>query len=189
MSNGDLWGYVILVAAGIGYVIYRRRAKTLPTPPNTEPEPPVDVPDPVGDQPHTALPGPLVSAEPKPEPEPELRRLDRVYIRCENTTHSPDTVPTLTLTRDRIVAVALTLQRQGWTNTPNATLCPVHNPLGHELTAVHIRCDTPGCGERAPMRLTDLSGAFSRCHFDGWRNRGPQVICPYCSGVREHRNS
>ena len=203
VSGDEAWGYAALAAAGIGYAVYRRHARTDPAPPsatppaapdtNPEPEPaPVadDVPDPAGDRPRAALPCSIATPKPEPESESELplRRLDTVHVRCEDPTHPAGQVPAVTLARDRAGAVRLTLQRQGWTNTPNATLCPVHNPLGRDLAAVHARCELPGCGERAGMRLSDLTGAFSRLAFDGWRNRGQLVVCPYCSGVRQHRN-
>jgi hypothetical protein len=92
------------------------------------------------------------------------------------------------LSQRRLVAGMNTLERQGWAGTAHTNLCPVHNGLGLALDTLHVVCETPGCGERATMRYRSMPTAFGRLRWDGWRNRGDHVICPYCAGTRRHSN-
>jgi hypothetical protein len=172
--SSDPLGYLALAAAGIGYLVYRRRRPLTGEPaPEDAADPPTDTSSEAPSEPAT--------------PEPELRQLDTVTIRCEHLDHR-DAAPAVVLSKQNPSAALRTLERQGWAGTEHTNLCHYHNPHRQPLETLHVTCDTVGCGERATLAYRELQVSFGRLRWDGWRNRGDLTLCPYCAGTRRHRN-
>lgn len=172
--SSDPLGYLALAAAGIGFLVYRFRH-----PVTAKPAVPEDA---TGEATDT-------SGQPTGATVPllELRQLDTVTIRCENLDHR-DAVPAVVLSKQNPAAALRTLERQGWAGIEHTNLCPYHNPHRQPLETLHVTCDTAGCTERATLAFRDLQVSFGQLRWDGWRNRGERSLCPYCAGIRQHRN-